>query len=483
MIKSITFEHFRNLNGTYYFNNNLNIIFGKNNSGKSNILDGIRLAFSGITNEYFKVKKSDFNDSNDDNPITIKVILSENTIESLSCYDENRNLCYGFILIVKKLSNGKYIKKITLLNECSIDFDILREDENIPNIYSIPLIRIDDIYTDWLSTGISKFIESNEKYNELKNQSKKDILSSMDNKINEFQSFCSKFNQNMKIELSEPKISDEKVYIVDGDKEHNYCIGSGYKSIANIILNLMEENYNIILIDEIENHLHPSLLRTLIREIRSLNKKSQIIATTHSPIVVNELLNDELMDVSGKKLDSTDQNNRKKLEKFLHPGRSEIVFADNIVLVEGYTEEMLLKHYLSFNENYNFTVVNVAGIMFEPYIDLCKLLNKKTVVISDTDIALSEKLEASSRFQNLKKLCTDKGIKLLEVYNTLESDLYINGFLNNLQNMLICIDKMNNLYVAKNGKKTLIAESIINQNIDLSNWHIIKDIKNEFTSN
>ncbi len=178
-----------------------------------------------------------------------------------------------------------------------------------------------------------------------------------------------------------------------------------------------------------------------------------------------------------------DQDNRKKLEKFLHPGRSEIVFADNVVLVEGYTEEMLLKHYLSFNENYNFTVVNVAGIMFEPYIDLCKLLNKKTVVISDTDIALSEKLEKSSRFKKLKKLCNDKGIKLLEVYNTLESDLYINGFLKNLKNMLICIDDLNDLYVAKNGKKTLIAELIINQNIDLSDWHIIKDIKNEFTSN
>ena len=41
----------------YKFNNSLNIVVGKNNSGKTNLLDGIRLAFSSITDDYFKVEK------------------------------------------------------------------------------------------------------------------------------------------------------------------------------------------------------------------------------------------------------------------------------------------------------------------------------------------------------------------------------------------------------------------------------------------
>lgn len=53
MIKSIEFNNFRNLKEKYEFNKKLNIIMGKNNSGKTNLLDGIKLAFSTITNDYF----------------------------------------------------------------------------------------------------------------------------------------------------------------------------------------------------------------------------------------------------------------------------------------------------------------------------------------------------------------------------------------------------------------------------------------------
>ena len=57
MIKSVKFKNFRNLNTVYDFDKTLNIIVGKNGSGKTNILDGIKLAFSTITGEYFKKEK------------------------------------------------------------------------------------------------------------------------------------------------------------------------------------------------------------------------------------------------------------------------------------------------------------------------------------------------------------------------------------------------------------------------------------------
>ena len=62
MIKSVTFNNNTNLDGKYEFNNTLNVIIGKNNSGKTNLLDGIKLAFSAITNDYFKISDSDFKD-------------------------------------------------------------------------------------------------------------------------------------------------------------------------------------------------------------------------------------------------------------------------------------------------------------------------------------------------------------------------------------------------------------------------------------
>lgn len=482
MIKSVEFKNFRNLNKLYVFDSNLNIIVGKNNSGKSNLLDGIKIAFSAITSDYYKISNSDFKDSNPDNTIEIKIELdSTQNIPSLVFYDEKNNPQYGFKVIISKTKSGRYIKKLFLLNGSNIDMDILREDENIPNLYSIPILRIEDIYTSGLTSGLSNFIESEEKYREIKSKSKDAIKKELKSKTDIFKSFCAKFNQNFEIELTDPKLTNEKVYVVDGNLEHNINIGSGYKSIANIIINTLDEKFNIILIDEIENHLHPALIRTLIRELRNANN-TFIIGTTHSPVVINELDINEILDISGKKINNIKEESLKKLKNFLHPGRNELILADNVILVEGYTEELLLKNYLK-NSNENWSIINVAGIMFEPYIDLCCLLNKKVVVISDNDISLSVDKSRSNRFKNLDKLCQVNNIKLIEVDNTLETDLFNNGFLDNCINLLRSDSNHSEIKIAKQKQKIKIVEKVLISKIDLEEWHVIKEIKNEFKNN
>lgn len=482
MIKSVEFKNFRNLNGIYNFDNILNVIIGKNNSGKTNILEGIKLAFSTITNDYFRVSVSDFKNSIDSNVIEIKIELKYDSIPSFDFIDSDNKKKCGFTVKIKKTQSGRYVKDITLLNGSPVALDILREDPKIPNLYLIPLIRMEDIYTAGLTTGISTFIESEEKYKELKNESKEAIKKELKTKTDKFKELCSKFNENLDIELTDPKFLNERVYIVDGKLEHNFNIGAGYKSIANIMLNTLDEKFNIILIDEIENHLHPALIRTLVREIRGVNN-TIIISTTHSPVVINELKMEEITDISGKSINLIeDKNCIRKLNTFLHPGRNELMLADNIVLVEGYTEEVLLKYYLSKN-NYNWTIINVAGVMFEPYIQLACLLNKKIIVVSDNDKLLSEKQEQSTRFSNLKAICDKNKIKLIEVDNTLETDLYINGFLKNCRELLKKHKIHSEYYVAKEKKKVEIVEKLIDEDVDLSNWHVIKEINNEFKSN
>lgn len=479
MIKSIEFKNFRNLDGKYEFDSNLNVLIGKNNSGKTNILEGIRLAFSVISNDYFKISGSDFKDSNTDNLIEINVELVDNAIPSLNYIVAKDEYKCGFKVRIRATQSGRFVKEVFLLDGSCIDMEILREDEKIPNLYLIPLIRIEDIYTAGLTTGISKFIDSEEKYKQLKEDSKKAIFDEIKDKREKFKTLCKKFNENIDIELTDPKFFNERLYIVDGLNEHNFNIGSGYKSIANIMLNTLDEKFNIILIDEIENHLHPALIRTLIRELRGVSN-TIIIATTHSSVVINELELKEIIDISGKKITSISKPEIiKKLSVFLHPGRNELMLADNIILVEGYTEELLLKYYLR-NINYNWTVINVAGVMFEPYIELACLLNKKLIVISDNDKLLDENMANSARFENLKNLCTEKKVKLIEMDNTLETDLYDGGFLEKCGDLLKEHDKHPGFYIAKDKKKTEITERIIENEIDLDEWHVIKEIKDEF---
>ena len=55
-----------------------------------------------------------------------------------------------------------------------------------------------------------------------------------------------------------------------------------------------EEEVAVLLIDEIDAHLHPSWQRELIGVLRSIFPNTQVIATTHSPLIVGGMLADEV---------------------------------------------------------------------------------------------------------------------------------------------------------------------------------------------
>ena len=483
MLKSIEFDNFRNLSGKYELNTRINVFTGRNSSGKTNLLDGVRLAFSVISGEYFRISKIDFRACDDSRPIIIKVELVVSSIPSLNYKESDGSEWCGFIVIIKKNPTGRYSREFRLLNGAKINSEIVTEDPSIPIVQTIPFVRAEDIYTDGLATSLIDFIESEENYQRVKMESKEKLKKEISPKVKKFKGLCQKFNQNLDIEMSDPKLSNERLYIVDSNiEEHRSKIGSGYRSIANIMLNMIGDRQGIILIDEIENHLHPALARMLIRELRN-HDNITVIATTHSPVVVNEAHIEELIDISGLRLDKLEKETKDKLNLFLHPGRGELIFGDNIILVEGYTEELILRNF-AFEHEKNWTVVNVAGVMFHPYIELGSFLNKKMVVMSDDDRVKSTDGISTDRFKKLQTQCALKDILLVDIENTLESDLYKNGFLECAKDKLKLTEGKVKYYVAKdNNRKTGIAELLLVNKVDLTDWHAIQEIENEFKSN
>lgn len=491
MIEKISFKNYRNLDGREYeFQDNMNVIIGKNGDGKTNILDGIKLAFSSFDGNYVRIDKSDFRDSNDSSPIEITVKLRNNSIPSFNLPEISGGEVCGFKVVVSKISNGRYIKRYYNYDGTDINGRIVEEDAEIPKVYKMPLLRIEDIYSPGLTTGISNFIDSEEEYEKFRKQTKQGIKKQIETSSQVFRDLCEKFEKNLDIEVSDPRMADEKLYVVDGAKEHNLRIGSGYKSIANIVLCAMGNTYNIILVDEIENHLHPALLRNLINVMKKDLKKTFVIATTHSPVTLNEFKIEKIIDAEKGNLSKliSDDDTRNKINTFLHPGRAELMLANNIVLVEGFTEELILRDYISKN-NKNWTVVNVAGIMFLPYIKLAIALNKRVIVVSDNDKANSKpgnKITPTTRFNNLKETCKNSNIPIVEVENTLETDLYNSNIISSddFERLLKKHPKHDNFMIAKSSRRKMeIAQKIIESGIDLSGWHVIKEIENEFKGN
>lgn len=69
-------------------------------------------------------------------------------------------------------------------------------------------------------------------------------------------------------------------------------------------LNAVKKAKGIVLIDELDLHLHPEWQKTVVADLKRAFPSLQFIATTHSPFIVQSLSNEELIDLTGKDMDS-----------------------------------------------------------------------------------------------------------------------------------------------------------------------------------
>ena len=71
----------------------------------------------------------------------------------------------------------------------------------------------------------------------------------------------------------------------------------------------------IVLIDELDLHLHPKWQRTIVSKLKETFPNIQFITTTHSPFIVQSLKNNELIDLEGKEM--TDDYEKIGLEEIV----------------------------------------------------------------------------------------------------------------------------------------------------------------------
>jgi predicted ATP-binding protein involved in virulence len=108
-------------------------------------------------------------------------------------------------------------------------------------------------------------------------------------------------NQSIKLEFD---YKDYSFYILDDQKKFKFNqLSNGYSAIidivADLILKMQEKNspnreylkHGIVIIDEIETHLHLELQRLILPMLTKIFPNIQFIVTTHSPFILNSLTN------------------------------------------------------------------------------------------------------------------------------------------------------------------------------------------------
>lgn len=176
--------------------------------------------------------------------------------------------------------------------------------------------------------------------------------------------------------------------------------------------------FTTLAIEEPEAHLHPAMQYKFLKFL-SANKKAkkvrQIFVTTHSTHITSAVSLDEIICLHNengethvgypKKVflngDGTENIKSKKyVQRFLDATKSDMLFAQKVLFVEGIAEQLLLSifaNYLekSLEENH-VAIINVGGRYFNHFLYLFDNLNphaipKRVICLTDRDPESKEK--------------------------------------------------------------------------------------------
>lgn len=142
--------------------------------------------------------------------------------------------------------------------------------------------------------------------------------------------------------------------------------GSGYTHVLILLSILQADTNRIILYDEPHVYLHPAAEKA-IYDLASKYSEHQFLLTTHSPILINYPVEKNLYLVKKEKGISTysSLNRVGDILKELGIQNSDFSFAEKIIFVEGETEEkilpMIFEHFGVKQIGYNYKLLNMKG--------------------------------------------------------------------------------------------------------------------------
>lgn len=234
--------------------------------------------------------------------------------------------------------------------------------------------------------------------------------------------------------------NDINIRINDGTCTSIGMKGDGVKSL--VALAILKDKYNvkdasIIAIEEPESHLHPSAMQQLVNVINSLSEKNQIIITTHNPLFVyrNNIKSNIVVEGGAAKPASS----MKEIRDILGILPSDnLINALNVLVVEGDTDKKILSKLLPLNSdvikkalsNNSFEIIALQGAANLTY-ELNSLKNHiyNYFVFLDNDLAgisAVEKAKNRGLLTNAEsKLCICRDQRNSEIEDCINESIYM----------------------------------------------------------
>ena len=442
-LRELKIKNFRKLDDlTVTFPKGLCVIVGENNTGKTAIIDALRLMLMpGRDLDALRITEDDFRSGSDLAPIEISCTFSDTT-------DNEEAHCQECLVDV---GGGKF--EIRLNARVEFNKETRRanvkmwggetEGGSLPtNLYD----RLATVYLQPLRDPESGLRPG--RYSQISRLV--DCLTA-DNQQAQFEAIAQKANDEIKIldpvtgareeinqqmaKITGPELTQITELVFTDPSFHRIIAGLqpliaglpfglnglGYNNLifTSATLGTLRKSshfaFRCILIEEPEAHLHPHLqsllLAHLAAEANSESDPVQIITSSHSPILASQAPVDSIVAIHGaadktraislstitvaeKPKDA--EKLKKKLERFLDATRAELFFARRVLMVEGIAEALLIPVLArlaggSLKES-AVTVVNANGINFNAFLPLFgpEKLTVPIAIITDGDCTTTD---------------------------------------------------------------------------------------------
>jgi putative ATP-dependent endonuclease of OLD family len=231
--------------------------------------------------------------------------------------------------------------------------------------------------------------------------------------------------------------------------------GLGYNNLLymavllSVLQNADEAPLQVLLVEEPEAHLHPQLQALLMEYLElQAGDETQVVLTTHSPQLASTarverltvMAPSETGDRTARHLGSIGlrPDQLSHLRRFLDVTKSSLLFSKGVILVEGIAEQLLMPEIsrrlgVSLTQH-GISVVNVSGLAFDPFTALftpnglplrCSVVTDGDPAIESGDYVVDE-LEISSTAAAIVARQTDQ-VRPHVATRTLEWDLAYAG--------------------------------------------------------
>jgi putative ATP-dependent endonuclease of OLD family len=449
------------------FNKGLNVLIGENDSGKTAIIDAIKLALKTHAYEWIKVDDSDF--FNDSEKLRIELEFkglqpneAKNFIEWLGWEGEGKDAKPILKLIYQvEKRQGKIIPTDIKAGMDEVGHPLNAEAREYLKITYLKALRdADNDLTAKKNSRLSQILQEHEffkkktKYEEhqfekdfndlnlkienwFKNEGNEKLKKVIDNFLIAF----TDENKKSRISLGDSDIKNilEKVSLGVLNQK-NLGLGTMNRLYMSAeLLHLKKDNWNglrLCIIEELEAHLHPQAQMKIIEALQK-ETEVQFILSTHSPNLASKVkLHNLILCNSNKAFPLGEEPNKENekskvdkytklskddytfLERFLDVTKANLFFAKGIILVEGWSEEILLP-ILAKRLGYDLTekeisIVNVGSTAYLRFAKIFlrqnqeEILNIPVVIITDLDNRPEKKDDSFCEVKKEKKEATLK---------------------------------------------------------------------------